>query len=114
MKTFGELHNGDKLYITNTKGETETCHILNVNISKQVTVSFANITYVDKKLNVRGISILMGQTNYTQSVNGCLLTFSSCEESVISLYERNMSELSQKLDEWKDNFRKIMKTNPKL
>ena len=114
MKTFGDLKNGDKLYITNQKGETDVCHILDVHISKQVTVSFADITYVDKKLNVRGISLLMGQTTYTQSVNGLLVTFSSCEESVIRLYERNISELSQKLDEWKDNFRKIMKINPKL
>lgn len=108
MKTFGDLKNGDKLYITNQKGETDVCHILHVHILKQVTVSFADITYVDKKLNVRSISLLIGQTTHTQSVNGLLVTFSSCGESVIRLYERNISELSQKLDEWKDNFRKIM------
>ena len=57
MKKFGDLKNGDKLYITDPTGKTEICPILSVIAEKRDVFPWVHIAYADSNLNVKCFSV---------------------------------------------------------
>ena len=110
MKKFGDLKNGDKLYITDPTGKTEICPILSVIAEKRDVFPWVHIAYADSNLNVKCFSVYAERTAQSQSVNGILLTFSSCEEQLRWYYEKEISQLAEKLEGRKHNFKGLLKT----
>ena len=110
MKNFGQLQNGDKLYITDPTGKTEICPILSVIVEKRDVFPWVHIAYADSNLNVKCFSVYAERTSLSQSVNGILVTFSSCEEQLRWYYEKEISQLAEKLEGWKYNFKGLLKT----